>query len=93
MQKKRSEVENLPNSTKPVSFLVERLNINPALTFISSNNITFFSYSFASVILLSSVSFLIISGLKLDPVEANPMYLDNVDWCGSCKNPEDMHLN
>ena len=80
MQIKRSEVENLPNSTKPISFTVERLNINPALTFISSNNsITFFSYSFASVILLSSISLLIISGLKLEPVEAKPVYLDNVD--------------
>ena len=80
MQIKRSEVENLPNSTKPISFPVEQLNINPALTFISSNNnITFFSYSFTSVILLSSISLLIISGLKLEPVEAKPVYLDNAD--------------
>ena len=79
-KKKKSEVENLPKSTKPISFPVEQLNINPALTFISSNNnITFFSYSFASVILLSSISLLIISGLKLEPVEAKPVYLDNVD--------------
>ena len=90
-KKKRSEVESLPNTTKPIIFPVERLNINPALIFISSNNnMKSFSNSFASNILPLSIRFLIILGLKIDPVEVNPVYLGNVDWYGSCRNPEDL---
>ena len=65
---------------KPIIFPVERLNINPALIFISSNNnMKSFSNSFASNILPLSIRFLIILGLKIDPVEVNPVYLGNVD--------------
>lgn len=77
-----------PISENPINFPVAWLNTNPHFIFISSSNREqFLLLSFIFVYLISATNVSIMSGLNPVMIPVKLVYFDNVDKCGSFKNP------